>query len=178
MDCSRSSLLEYEFPPPTWYPGHGTGSTISAWARPWTILHYWTPPEIAATFRQYWDDTVTANDKTQPVTCRAGVDWAISTISLQAPATVEADVCRIFDLGISAAHHIALSSQQPPTDPHSIIQGYQNVVFGEPDYLLRNPTSHRVTGICEAKSPWNIGPSEIDDVISGSNKIDYLANKR
>ena len=43
----------------------------------------------------------------------------------------------------------------------------QNIVFGEPDYLLQNPVTNQVTGICEAKSPWNIGPSEIDDVISG-----------
>jgi len=167
LDCDRSSLLNYEFPLPIFYQGHTTGSTNSAWSQPWTTLHYWTPPDIAAVFRQYWDETVTANDKSQPVTARAGVDWAISTISLQAPATVEADICRIFDMGISAAHRIAVSGQQPPSDPHSIIQGYQNIVFGEPDYLLRNPYTNQVTGICEAKSPWNVGPSEIDDVITG-----------
>lgn len=30
--------------------------------------------------------------------------------------------------------------------------------------------------MCEAKCPWNIGPSEIDDVISGSTKINYLTD--
>jgi len=60
--------------------GHTTGSTYSTWSPPWTTLHYWTPPNIVAVFRQYWDLTVTANDKIQPVASRAG---AISTISLQ-----------------------------------------------------------------------------------------------
>jgi hypothetical protein len=85
-------------------------------------------------------------------------------------ATQETHAREIFDKGISAAHRIAISSdqnQQPPSDLHSTIQSWENTVFGEPDYLLQNPITYQVTGICEAKSPWNIGPSEIDDVITG-----------
>jgi len=170
LDCDRSSLLNYEFPLPIFYQGHTTGSTNSAWSQPRTTLHYWTPPDIATAFRQYWDGTVTVNDKSHPVACRAVIDWTITTIRQEPVATIEADVRRIFELGISSAHRIAISNdhnQQLPSDPHSTIRPYQNVVFGEPDYLLRNPYTNQVTGICEAKSPWNIGPSEIDDVITG-----------
>jgi len=167
MDCNRSSLLNYEFPLPIFQQGHTTGSTNSAWSQPWSTLHYWTPPEIAAAFRQYWDETVTANDKNQPVTSRAGVDWAFAAIHQLPRSTTEAHVRHIFDLGISLAHRMATSSQPPPSDSHSTIEYYENVVFGEPDYILRDPYTNRVTGICEAKSPWNVGPSEIDDVITG-----------
>jgi hypothetical protein len=170
FDCDRSSLLNYEFPLPVYYQGHTTGSTNSTWSQQWTTLRYWTPPEIASAFRQYWDTTVTADDKDQFVTFRALIDWTITSIRQQQPATVEAQVRHIFDMGISSAHRIAISSdhnQQAPSDPHSTIQLFQNIVFGEPDYLLQNPVTNQVTGICEAKSPWNIGPSEIDDVISG-----------
>ena len=34
-----------------------------------------SPDQIASTFRQYWDTTVTANDKDQFVTFRALIDW-------------------------------------------------------------------------------------------------------
>jgi len=166
MDCDRSSLLNYEFPLPIFYQGHTTGSTNSAWGERWTTLNYWTPPQIAATFRQYWDSTVTVNDKYQHVTTRAFIDGTIEAIGQQRPATTEAHVRHIFDLGLSSAHRIATSRQLPPSDPHSAIEYYQNVVFGEPDYLLQNRYTSQVTGICEAKSPWNIGPSEIDDVIT------------
>ena len=171
LDCDRSSLLNYEFPLPRYYLGHTTGSTNSTWAQRWTTLHYWTPNDIASAFRQYWDSTVTANDKNQPITWRAFIDGTIAMMNgQQQPATQEAHVRQIFDRGISSAHRIAISSdhnQLPPSDLHSTIQLWQNIVFGEPDYLLQNPTTYQVTGICEAKSPWNIGPSEIDDVISG-----------
>lgn len=76
-------------------------------------------------------------------------------------------------------HRIAISrdnNQRPPSDTHSTILPYQNVVFGEPDYLLQNPTTFRATGVCEAKSPWNIGPAEIDDVISGKVDMNNLVN--
>jgi hypothetical protein len=171
LDCDRSSLLNYEFPLPRYYQGHTTGSTNSTWAQRWTTLHYWTPNNIASAFREYWDSTVTANDKNQHVTSLALIDMIVGWMNGQLqPATQEAHVRRIFDMGISAAHRIAISrdnQQLPPSDLHSTIQLWQNIVFGEPDYLLQNPTTNQVTGICEAKSPWNIGPSEIDDVISG-----------
>jgi hypothetical protein len=78
----------------------------------------------------------------------------------QQPATQETHIHRIFDMGISAAHRIAISRDNnllPPSDFHSAIQLWQNVAFREPDYLLQNPTTYQVTGVCEAKSPWNIG---------------------
>jgi len=171
FDCSRSSLLNYEFPPPAYYQGRTTGSTNSTCSQRWTTLRYWTPPEIASAFRQYWDSIVTANDKDELVASRAVIDWTITGMgNRQQPATNEAQVRRVFDMGISWAHRIAISSdnnQQPPSDPHSTIRLYENIVFGEPDYLLQDPATNQVTGVCEAKSPWNIGPSEIDDVISG-----------
>jgi len=166
MDCHRSSLLNHEFPLPRFYPGHTTGSTNSAWGEHWTTLHYWTPREIAATFRQYRDSTVTANDKSQPVTSWAMIDRICGMITQEPPATLESHVRRIFDLGISLAHGFSMSSQPPPSDAHSSIRVFENVVFGEPDYLLRNRYTGQVTGIYEAKSPWNVGPSEIDDVIT------------
>lgn len=99
------------------------------------------------------------------------MDWQVTVMtSQQQPATDESQIRRIFDVGISSAHRIAISSdanQQPPSDSQSTIRLYQNIVLGEPDYLFQNPATNRVTGVCEAKSPWNIGPSEIDDVISG-----------
>lgn len=58
------------------------------------------------------------------------------------------------------------NNQRAPSNLPSTIQVYQNIVFGEPDYLLQNQITFQVTGVCEAKSPWNIGHSEIDDVIS------------
>ena len=172
FDCDRSSLLNYEFPLPRYYQGHTTGSTNSTWSQRWTTLHYWTPDDIAADFRDYWHSTVTANDKSKPITWRAFLDGTITAMNAQQqqPATQEMHIRRIFDMGISAAHRIAISrdnNQLPPSDLHSTIQLWQNVVFGEPDYLLQNPTTYQVTGVCEAKSPWNIGPSEIDDVITG-----------
>ena len=166
MDCDRSSLLNHEFPVPRFYPGHTTGSTNSTWGEHWTTLHYWTPPEIAATFRQYWDSTVTATDKSQPVASWAMIDGICGMINQEPPATLESHVRRIFDLGISLAHSFSTSSRPPPSDAHSSIRVFENVVFGEPDYLLRNRHTGQVTGICEAKSPWNVGPSEIDDVIT------------
>lgn len=171
FDCSRSSVLNYEFPLPIFYHAHTTGSTTSTWSQRWTTLRFWTPDQIASTFRQYWDSTVSANDKADLIAIRALMDWQITVMTnQQQPVTDESQVRRIFDIGISWAHRIAISNdanQQPPSDPHSSIQLYQNIVFGEPDYLLQNPATGRVTGVCEAKSPWNIGPSEIDDVISG-----------
>ena len=171
FDCSRSTLLSHEFPLPIYYDGHTTGSTTSTWSQPWPHLRYWTPDQIASTFRQYWDSTVTATDRAELVAIQAVVDWQITLMTNQQhPSTDESHVRRVFDMGISWAHRIAISkdnNQQPPTDPHSTIQLYQNIVFGEPDYLLQDPATGQVTGICEAKSPWNIGPSEIDDVISG-----------
>jgi len=90
--------------------------------------------------------------------------------NVQQPSTNELHVRAIFDAGISVAHEQGISRRYPlpPSDLHSTINLYEDVVFGEPDYLP-NQDSLRVTGVCEAKSPWNIGPSEIDDVISGSN---------
>jgi hypothetical protein len=171
LDCDRSTLLNYEFPLPRYYLGHRTGSTNSTWAQPWTTLHYWTPNNIASEFRRYWDWTVTANDKHQPITWRRYIEGNIAVMNgSRRTATQETHVREIFDKGISAAHRIAISSdqnQQPPSDLHSTIQSWENTVFGEPDYLLQNPITYQVTGICEAKSPWNIGPSEIDDVITG-----------
>ena len=127
-----------------------------------------------AAFLHYWASTVTANDKNALIATRGVVEWQINHMrDGQQPATNELHVRAIFDMGISSAHKQAVSirNPQPPSDLHSTIHLYEDVVFGEPDYLLRNPNSLRVTGVCEAKSPWNIGPSEIDDVLSGSNKI-------
>jgi len=82
MDCLRSSLLEYEFPPPIWYPGHRPGSTISAWARPWTTLYFWSPADIAAAFSHYWTSTVTANDKNALITPRGFFDGLINHMGM------------------------------------------------------------------------------------------------
>ena len=174
MDCDRSSLLDYEFPLPIFYQGHTTGSTNSTWGQHWTTLHYWTPVQIAETFRQYWHSTFTATDKSQPVTSRAVIDWIVQTLNQEPPATLEPHIRRIFDVGILSAHGIATSSQPPPSDAHSAIRIFENVVFGEPDYLLRSRYTNQVTGICEAKSPWNIGPSEIDDVITSLTQSGWM----
>ena len=98
---------------------------------------------------------------------------------MRQPSTNELHTRAIFDAGISVAHEQAISRRYPLplSNLHSAIHLYEDVVFGEPDYL-RNQDSLLLTGVCEAKSPWNIGPSEIDDVISSSNKLHYLANKR
>lgn len=173
FDCPRSSFLAYEFPLPIYYQGHTTGSTVSGWGEKWTTLYYWQPDQVAAAFLQYWGSTVPPNDKDEPIAFRWHTELHITQLRNRLrPSTDEAHVRRHFDTGISWAHRTAISDdgyQRPPTDPHSTIELYENIVFGEPDYLLQNPTSLRVTGVCEAKSPWNIGPSEIDDVISGSN---------
>ena len=119
------------------------------------------------------------NDRDELIFLHAFVDWQIAAMrSQQLPVTDELQVRAVFDMGIKWVHRIAISvdnNQQPPSDPHSTFQLYQNVVFGQPDYVLQSLASLRVTGVCEAKSPWNIGPSEIDDVISGSiNSITSL----
>jgi hypothetical protein len=85
LDCDRSSLLNYEFPLPRYYLGHTTGSTNSTWAQQWTTLHYWTPNDVAYAFRQYWDLTVTANDKHQPITWRTFIDGTIAMMNGQQP---------------------------------------------------------------------------------------------
>ena len=172
FDCSRSSLLDYEFPHPIYYVGQTTGSTTSTWGQRWTSLRYWPPDDVATAFLYYWDSRASVNDKDELIALRTVVDWHVMAMrSQQRPARDELQVRAVFDAGISWAHRIAISAdngQRPPSDPHSTIQMYRNVVFGQPDYVLQSPASLQVTGICEAKSPWNIGPSEIDDVITGS----------
>jgi len=171
FDCSRSTVLNYEFPLPLFPIGHATGSTNSTWAERWTTLHYWSPDQIASEFNHYWNSIVLTADKNELIYWQTFIEGTITVLrNHQQLATDESHICRRFEAGISWAHQIAISSdnnQQAPSDLHSTIQGYQNIVFGEPDYLLQNPITFQVTGICEAKSPWNIGPSEIDDVISG-----------
>ena len=72
-------------------------------------------------------------------------------------------------------HRIAISQdsgQNPSSDLHSTIRPYSPiVVIGESDYLLLSPYTHAVKGICEAKSSWNVEPSEIDDVIDGAQLL-------
>ena len=171
FDCSRSAVLNYEFPLPLFPIGHATGSTNSTWADRWTTLHHWGPDQIASDFNHYWNSIVPAADKTELIYWQTFIEATITALrNHQQLATDESHIYRRFEAGISWGHWIAISSdnnQRPPSDPHSTIQGYQNIVFGEPDYLLQNPITFEVTGFCEAKSPWNIGPSEIDDVISG-----------
>ena len=175
FDCSRSSLLNYQFPPPVFHVGHTTGSTTSTWGLTWNRLYFWTPERIATEFIEYWESTVTPQDKAEPITHRPSIDLIIGQLSANVqlyPVRDESRIREIFDRGISWAHRIAISrdnNQRPPNDPHSTILLYQNVVFGEPDYLFVTQDSSAVKGVCEAKSPWNIGPSEIDDVISGAN---------
>ena len=172
FDCPRSAVLNYEFPLLLFPTGHATGSTNSTWAERWTTLQYWTHDQIASEFNHYWNSTVSAADKDELIGSQAFVEWTIASLrSQQQLATDESHIRQRFEAGISWAHRIAISSdnnQRAPSDPHSTIQVYQNIVFGEPDYLLQNPITFEVTGVCEAKSPWNIGPSEIDDVISGT----------
>ena len=135
--------------------GHTTGSTTSTWGLHWTHLYFWTTEHIAAEFNTYWNSTVTTQDKNELIAHRIAIDWYIRQFSSnqQQPATDESRIPEIFDRGISWIHRVAISTdnnQIPPSDPHSTIQIYQNVVFGEPDYLLRNPRSFEVKGLCEA----------------------------
>jgi hypothetical protein len=171
FDCTRSSALDFQFPPPAWTTGVSTGSTNSEWKRPWSQLNYWTEQDIAEKFTSYWNDCVTPSDKRALIANHSDFRRVATQCANLGNATFEAHIRMRFDLGISSAHRTAISDDngQPlPSDLHSTIRPYQNLVFGEPDYLLQNPNSLQVVGICEAKSPWNIGPSEIDDVLMGT----------
>jgi hypothetical protein len=163
-DCSRSTLLSYEFPLPLYVPGHRTGSSVSSWAEQWNSLIYWKPDQIASMFMRYWDSTVTSSDKIGLIVSHAVISYTITVLQGQIRerlASEESHVRRIFDSGISFAHRVATSNdagQLPPSDLHSSIHLGDNSVFGEPDYLLLNPASLNLRGVLEAKSPWNMGP--------------------
>ena len=91
---------------------------------------------------------------------------------IHTPCAVEIEVRAYFDAGIVATHRDAVSNDngQPfPSDPHSVFQPWRpNVVYGESDYLLVNQQSREAKGVCEEKSPWNVGPAQIDQVLLGT----------
>ena len=175
FDSSRSAVLNYEFPLPLFPGNRTTGSTNSTWGQRWSTLYYWTPTQIASEFSHYWNSTVSTADKNELIYSQTFIEWIIASLrNQQQLATHEYQIRARFDAGIRWVHRIAISNdnnQQPPSDMHSTILPYENVLFGEPDYLLQNPTTLQVSGVCEAKCPWNIGPAEIDDVISGKKLL-------
>ena len=144
FDCSRSAVLNYEFPPPLFPVGHTTGSTNSTWSQRWSTLYYWDPDRIASEFNSYWN-SISAADKNELIASRAFMEWIIAPLANQhVIATDEYQIHERFDAGIRWVHRLTISSdynQRPPSDMHSTIQTYQNIVFREPDYLVQNPTS-------------------------------------
>ena len=171
LDTSRSTALSWEFPPPTWAHGLSTGSTNSEWKRQWRHLHCWTTEKIARQLSEYWQ-YVPQHDKDTLVTWNSVQLSRFNDLNALGPCAVEMEVRACFDAGIAANHRDAVSNQhgQPlPSDPHSIFRPWHpNVVYGEADYLLVNQQSREVKGVCEAKSPWNVGPAQIDQVILGT----------
>ena len=111
FDCDRSSLLNYEFPPPVYYQGHTTGSTNSDMVT--TVDH----PALLDTPRNCIRvQAVLGFDshckRQRPIYHFPGVyrlDYYVMNRQQQ-PATHEAQVRHIFDMGISSAHRIAISS--------------------------------------------------------------------
>jgi len=171
LDTSRSTALCWEFPPPRWAQGLSTGATNSEWKRQWRQLHRWTTAEIARQLSEYWE-SVPQHDKDALVTWNSTLLGRFYSLNGSPPCAVELEVRGYFDGGIAATHRDAVSNHQGqplPGDPHSVFQVWHpNVVCGESDYLLVNPQSREVKGVCEAKSPWNVGPAQIDQVILGT----------
>ncbi len=180
FDCSRSDVLNFQFPPPRFSPSLSTGSTNSEWKRSWRELRFWTEADIALQLGNYWN-SVSDQDKSALVCYRTTFASLISYCLNLPPAAVEATVRLQFDIGISNVHRVVVSNddgQSMPTDLHSTIRLYQGGVLGNPDYLLHNQHSGAVKGICEAKSPWNIGPQQIEEVLMGKQNISVnFANK-
>jgi len=170
LDTSRSAALSWEFPPPRWAQGLSTGATTSEWKRRWRHLHRWTTEDIARQLSEYWE-SVQQHDKDALVTWNSTLLGRFNFLNRRPPCSVEMQVRAHFDSGIAATHYEAVSHEQGqplPSDPHSVFgYWYSNVVYGESDYLLVNPQTREVKGVCEAKSPWNVGPAQIDQVISG-----------
>ena len=80
FDCSRSSVLNYEFPLPLFPAGHTTGSTNSTWGQRWTTLHYWDPTQIATEFNHYWNSTVSTVDKNELIYSQTVIEWIIASL--------------------------------------------------------------------------------------------------
>ena len=171
LDTSRSTALSWEFPPPRWAQGLSTGSTNSEWKRHWRHLHRWRTEEIARQLSEYWH-SVPQHDKDALVTWNSTQLGRFNTLNARPPCAAEMQVRAYFDVGVAATHQDAVSNDQGqplPSDPHSVFEHwYPNVVYGESDYLLVNQQSREVKGVCEAKSPWNVGPAQIDQVILGT----------
>ena len=95
-----------------------------------------------------------------------------NSLNARSPCAVEIQIRAYFDGEIAATHQDAVSNdkgQPSPSDPHSVFQPWHpNVVYGESDYLLVNHQSREVKGVCEAKSPWNVSPVQIDHVLLGT----------
>jgi len=171
LDASRSTVLSWEFPTPRWAQGLSTGATNSEWKRSWRHLHRWRTEEIARQLSEYWH-SVPQHDKDALVTWNGAHFLRSNHLNSLPTCSVEMHARAYFDFGVAANHRDAISNSngQPlPSDPHSIIEPwYPNVVYGESDYLLVNQQSREVKGVCEAKSPWNVGPAQIDQVILGT----------
>jgi hypothetical protein len=169
FDCTRSDALGFQFPPRQYDSSLSTGSTNSEWKRSWTELRFWSEEDIALQLSNYWI-SVSDQDKSALVGYQTTFHDRISYCTNLPPASIEAAVRLQFDIGISSAHRSVISSdagQHMPTDLHSTIQQCQGGVLGNPDYLLRNQYSGAVKGICEAKSPWNVGPAQIEELLMG-----------
>jgi len=171
LDASRSTALSWQFPPPRWAQGLSTGATNSEWKRQWRQLHHWQTEDIARQLSEYWQ-SVPQHDKDALVTLNGAQFLRFNYLNARPPCAVEMEVRAYFDAGIAATHQDAVSNDngQPlPSDPHSVFQPWHpNVVYGESDYLLVNQQSRQVKGVCEAKSPWNVGPAQIDQVLLGT----------
>jgi len=170
FDTSRSAALSWQFPTPRWAQGHSTGSTNSEWRRSWRRLYLWRTEEIARQLTEYWA-SVPQQDKDALVAWNLVQVNRYNALASFAPCATEHQVRAFFDSGVSAIHRDAVSNHngQPlPSDAHSVIEHwYPNIVYGESDYLLLSRATQRVRGVCEAKSPWNVGPAQIDQVILG-----------
>src|SRR5438045_1578981 len=161
FDTSRSAALSSEFPTPRWTQGHSTGSTNSEWRRSWRRVYLWRTEEIARQLTEYWE-SVPQQDKDMLVTWNFAQVSRYNALASFAPCATEQKVRLFFDMGVSANHSDVVSDangQPLPSDAHSVIDHwYPNVVYGESDYLLLSRASQQVRGVCEAKSPWNVGP--------------------
>ena len=171
LNTSHSAALSWEFPPPRWVQGLSTGATTSERKRRWKHLHCWITEEIARQLWEYWG-SVPQHDKDALVTWNSVQLLRFNSLNAHPPCLVEMQVRACFNSGIAATYQDAVSNARGhpfSIDPHSVFEYcYSNVVYGESHYLLVNLQSPEVKGVCEAKSPWNVGPAQIDQVISGT----------
>jgi Protein kinase domain len=149
-------------------------TTRSTYRLHWNRLAHWD--DFGARVIEYWNNTVTQNDKQAAVLHHGAYSHATQLVTLYSRAASEDQVkgyLRDFFVPVHSAAANGLNYAPPPSDRHSILQRWEqgveaNALAGIPDFVMATEDAYplrRVTALLEVKNPWQVTPELIDQVI-------------